>query len=94
MGYGTAPPRIKPLDYRVSLCIMGGMTLDEYLKKAGQTDAEFAKSVGVTRGYITNLRNGTRKGCSLDVALRIQLKSGGFVPVYVWGTAPPDKGAE
>lgn len=46
-----------------------------------------AAKIGVSRGYITQLRLGIRKRPSLGVALKIEKFTGGKVPVATWGIA-------
>jgi len=61
------------------------MNLHDYATQTKISDADLAKSVGVTRGYITQLRLGLRKRPSLSVALKLERATGGKVPVKAWG---------
>lgn len=63
------------------------MNLHDYAEKTKITDAALADLVGVTRGYITQLRLGLRARPSLNVALKIEKATRGKVPVKAWGIA-------
>lgn len=61
--------------------------LQDYIVRADLKDGEFALKVGVSRGYITQLRLGLRKQPSLKVALAIERATRGKVPAKAWGIA-------
>ena len=46
------------------------MTLDQWMNAKGWTDAKLAERVGVSRPFISRIRNGKRRP-SLAVALRL-----------------------
>lgn len=54
------------------------MTLDQYLKDAGQTQREFARSVGVSASYMNEIVKGG-KCPSLSIAARIETETKGQV---------------
>lgn len=60
------------------------MTLGEYMAAKGLKDADFAPQIGVSRGYVTQLRLGIRTQPSLKVAQKIAEVSEGEVPVTAW----------
>lgn len=55
------------------------MTLGEFMRAEGLTDEKAATALGVSRPYVTRLRQGRRRP-SLHVALRIQSWTKGKVP--------------
>ena len=58
-------------------CTLLGMTLAQYLKREGLTDAQFAERVGVERSTITRLRGGQRP--SANTLIAIMEETGGEV---------------
>lgn len=53
------------------------MTLDAYLSETENTVTDLAKSVGVTKGRLSQIRNGDP--CPPALALKIEAASGGKV---------------
>jgi DNA-binding XRE family transcriptional regulator len=62
------------------------MRLKEYLSKTKMKQARFAEQVGTTRANLCQLVAGQHVP-SLDLALRIQVASGGLVTVADWSRA-------
>lgn len=60
------------------------MTLAEYMDQKDLTDDALAKRVGVSRGYITQLRLGMRSNPSIPIAAKIEAETNGRVPMKVW----------
>ncbi|RMF03089.1 MAG: helix-turn-helix domain-containing protein [Alphaproteobacteria bacterium] len=58
-------------------------TLGETVSKSGRTQADWARELGVSPGYLHALINGAKRP-SLDLALRIERLTGGAVPVQSW----------
>jgi plasmid maintenance system antidote protein VapI len=54
-----------------------------YLDATGQTQAEFAATVGLTQATVSKLCRG-KLGLKLATAFRIERATGGAVPVSAW----------
>jgi len=67
---------------------MDAMTrLLTYLTETRTKQAALAETLGVSRGYLSELAGGTKKP-SLDLAFAIERATGGAVPASVWVDAP------
>lgn len=63
--------------------------LAEYIHETGRRKADLAKAIGVSRGYVTELCQGTKRP-GLSVAVRIETATCGMVPVRSWESVPDD----
>lgn len=54
------------------------MLLNEYLTLGGITRATFARALGTSKGYLSDIINGKRRA-SLEIALKIQRETKGAV---------------
>ena len=61
--------------------------LRETILRSGETQAEWARRLDVSRGYLHGIINGTKRP-SLDLALRIERLTDGAVPVQSWADVP------
>lgn len=59
--------------------------LSQHLNDAGMKRAELARTLGVSRGYVTELCNGTKRP-SLKLAARIEAATGGVVTATSWAS--------
>lgn len=59
-------------------------TLSQYLKSSGKTQAEFAREISVTQGYVAKLCSEAGPVPTLKVAVRIEAATKGAVPVSIW----------
>lgn len=59
------------------------ITLMEWRKRAGKTQAECAALLSVSQATISKLEGGGVRP-SIDLALEIERATSGAVPVYVW----------
>lgn len=72
---------------------VGGMEqLITHIKAAGLSRKDFAKSVGISAPYLTQILTGVKRP-SLDLAFRIQDTTAGAVPAACWVShhEPSDK---
>lgn len=60
--------------------------LSTYLSKAGLTQSAFAKQVGISHNYLSQIVSGARAP-SLTLAYEIELATGGAVPMKCWVTS-------
>lgn len=67
------------------------MTLSEYLKQPHVNRPEFAKKIGVSSSYLSQLSTGWRP-CGLCYAIRIEDASGGEVSIRDMARKPDNKG--
>ena len=58
--------------------------LAAHIKAANVTKSDFARSLGISAPYLSQILGGIRRP-SLDVALRIASVTNGEVPVDAWG---------
>ncbi len=58
-------------------------TLRETILKSGETQAVWARRLGVSRGYLHGIINGTKRP-SLSLAIRIERLTNGAVSVESW----------
>ncbi|MFN6976790.1 MAG: helix-turn-helix domain-containing protein [Gemmobacter sp.] len=63
------------------------MTLAAYIKATGTTQGALAARLGVSDGYLSDLKSG-KKRPSLDLAFRIEALTGGAVPASAWRQPP------
>ena len=70
--------------------LAGMENLARYITGAQISKSEFARDVGISAPYLSQILGGIRRP-SLDVALRIAAATDGNVPVEAWGSniAPP-----
>ncbi|WP_282029465.1 helix-turn-helix domain-containing protein [Paracoccus marcusii] len=68
--------------------LSGAARLQAHIAKAGITQAAFATRVSVSKGYITELLNGTKRP-SLSLAVRIETESRAAVPASSWIMSDP-----
>lgn len=61
------------------------MTLRAYLDTHGETQAEFARRVGLTQGHVSKLCGLTPR-ISLSAAGRIERATDGLVPIAIWAS--------
>jgi len=59
------------------------MTLKDFIKASGESQAIWAGRLKVGRGYLSELINGNRRP-SLTVAVRIERATDGAVPATIW----------
>ena len=60
------------------------MTLKQYFKTSRMSQTNFAKMVGISDAYVSDLKHGKRTP-GLCVALKIERLTKGRVPVSIWG---------
>jgi len=58
-------------------------TFRETILRSGETQAEWARRLDVSRGYLHGIINGTKRP-SLSLAIRIERLTNGAVPVESW----------
>lgn len=58
-------------------------TFSEYFKTSGRTRTDLARDLGISYSYLCDLVRGE---CfpSVNLALKIQRETGGFIPVEYW----------
>lgn len=67
--------------------------LQAYIAASGTKQSALAETLGVSRGYLSELVGGTKKP-SLDLAFAIQRATDGAVPASSWVEEPePERGA-
>ena len=57
--------------------------LSEYIASKGMTRSEFAKTVGISAPYLSEILSGAKRP-SLNLAFRIEEITGGEVPASGW----------
>ena len=82
-GAATMPQYESPHLRKLTQCAIYPFMLKAYLQQAGETQAAFAERVSTTPATISRLVAGTLKP-SLELALEIDDKTQGKVPVSVW----------
>lgn len=80
-----APPAASIAPHPV---LSGAARLQAHIAKIGITQAAFAERVSVSKGYITELLNGSKRP-SLALAVRIETESGAAVPASSWIVSDP-----
>lgn len=63
--------------------VAGRELLQGHIARVGITQAAFAERVHVSKGYITELLNGSKRP-SLGLAVRIEAETDGYVRVSSW----------
>jgi len=63
--------------------------LSEYLSKTGLTQTAFAKDVGVSDAYLSQILTGARRP-SFDLMEKIEDVTGGQVSINAWRTEAPE----
>lgn len=61
-----------------------GMTLSEFMKQSGLTDAKMAAKVGVTQPHISRLRRGDRRA-SPELAKELERETGIPAAQFIFG---------
>jgi hypothetical protein len=67
----------------------GARLLRRYIKRCGTSVYAFAKRYGFTCTHIQFLVNGTRRRLNVDLALDLELATGGAVPAAAWRLRKP-----
>jgi len=62
--------------------------LDAHIRASGKTQAAWAAQIGISRGHLNDILHGNRRP-SLDLALKIEIATGGAVPVQAWRLPEP-----
>jgi len=61
--------------------------LQKHLSDSGLAKSDFAKSIGISRGYLSDLMSGRRRP-TLELAFQIQAETKGDVPAESWLNNP------
>lgn len=62
--------------------------LADVITRSGETRSAWARRLGISLPYLSSLASGNRRP-SLDLALKIEIATGGAVPVQAWRLPEP-----
>lgn len=67
--------------------------LKKYLTKTSLTQCDFAEAIGVSNGHLSQLISG-QKSPSLELAVKIERETDGFVQASSWVPIPAEGAAQ